>query len=461
MTAIELKFLANRYHGTAWGRHVNEGVAEWPPSPYRLLRAMYDAWKRKCSHLSDLEVSRLFTALASEPPTFHLPKAVAAHTRSYLNSNTRDSSDKSLIFDGFLAFAPEAACYLEWNMSLREDDSRTLSTLLANLNYLGRSESWIDSRLVPQPQPEGLFRCEPSPIKSAGNATLVACPVPASQFRGKGAWLDALAFSSGQMMKEKVSHPPALGFIPYLLPPEAVTTWLPAQSSRSLRHLSAALLELQGKVLPVEADTVRVAERLRGRLMRILANNNRQIPPMVHGKDGAGAPSREPHTHLFILPLANAQRRIDRILIATTAAGGFPHEVADAIAKIQKLIWVEEIRAVASWFGRADDQGIRPLARTVRSSTPFCTVRHWRKSRGSEWQFIQQEVRRECGNHHLPEPTAIKPDFDLQPQTFRRNREGDPALKGYGLRMTFPSEVRTPFALGYACHFGLGQFQKV
>ena len=51
MTTIRLTFPAARYHATPWGRHVNEGVPEWPPSPYRLLRALYDVWQRKCFHL--------------------------------------------------------------------------------------------------------------------------------------------------------------------------------------------------------------------------------------------------------------------------------------------------------------------------------------------------------------------------------------------------------------------------
>ena len=40
MIAIKLRFLAGRFHATPWGRHVNEGVVEWPPSPWRLLRAL-------------------------------------------------------------------------------------------------------------------------------------------------------------------------------------------------------------------------------------------------------------------------------------------------------------------------------------------------------------------------------------------------------------------------------------
>ena len=48
---IKLKFPAGRYHATPWGRHVNEGVPEWPPSPWRLLRALVAVWKRTCPDL--------------------------------------------------------------------------------------------------------------------------------------------------------------------------------------------------------------------------------------------------------------------------------------------------------------------------------------------------------------------------------------------------------------------------
>ena len=40
MLAIKFTFTANRYHATQWGRHVNEGVPEWPPSPWRILRGI-------------------------------------------------------------------------------------------------------------------------------------------------------------------------------------------------------------------------------------------------------------------------------------------------------------------------------------------------------------------------------------------------------------------------------------
>jgi CRISPR-associated protein Csb2 len=83
MTTIALRFPAHRFHATPWGRHVNEGIPEWPPSPYRLLRALYDGWKRKHPEIEAAEVESVFAALAQETPSFGLPRsAVAPHTRS-------------------------------------------------------------------------------------------------------------------------------------------------------------------------------------------------------------------------------------------------------------------------------------------------------------------------------------------------------------------------------------------
>ena len=45
--SIAVAFPAGRFHATPWGHHVNEGLPEWPPSPWRLLRALIATWKRK------------------------------------------------------------------------------------------------------------------------------------------------------------------------------------------------------------------------------------------------------------------------------------------------------------------------------------------------------------------------------------------------------------------------------
>ena len=114
MLVIELAFPAGRYHATPWGRHVNEGVCEWPPSPYRLIRALYDAWKRKRPDWPEERVARILEALASSPPSYHIPPAVVSHTKSYLSQNERNPAAKTAIFDGFVALSARSCVLMGW-----------------------------------------------------------------------------------------------------------------------------------------------------------------------------------------------------------------------------------------------------------------------------------------------------------------------------------------------------------
>src|SRR5229473_3234514 len=114
MVLIELKFPAGRYHATAWGRHVNEGVPEWPPSPYRLVRALYDAWKRKRPEWDEARVNAVLSGVSSAPARYRLPAATVSHTRSFLSKNEEDPQSKTLIFDGFVVLSPRSTVLMGW-----------------------------------------------------------------------------------------------------------------------------------------------------------------------------------------------------------------------------------------------------------------------------------------------------------------------------------------------------------
>ena len=53
MPTLLLRFPGRRYHATPWGHHVNEGLIEWPPSPWRLLRALLATGYAKCHWPAD------------------------------------------------------------------------------------------------------------------------------------------------------------------------------------------------------------------------------------------------------------------------------------------------------------------------------------------------------------------------------------------------------------------------
>ena len=470
MTTIELKFVANRFHATPWGRHVNEGVPEWPPSPYRLLRALYDTWRRKHSELPESLVSSVFEALATEPPRFHLPAATASHTRSYLSSNSEDPTDKSLIFDAFVVTDPAGACYVTWpSLDLGDEQRRPLTVLLGSLNFLGRSESWVEARLIDTAIADGT-RCEPaSASEDNGELVSVACATPVSRYKEKRSWMDALAYSTTDLIKERRSSPPALSMVPYVRPENTLMTHVPRSRVSSGSPVQAVMLALDSTVLPLITATIEVAEQIRSRLMGIhkrIVGDRSKVSPKFSGKSPEGKPL-EDHSHVFILPLSNERGRLDRVLIYTRASEGFSREELQAILEVRSL-WrrgdpEHPIRSVVSWKGLSNDKKVRAPKGVVVSDTPFITVRHWRKGRGDVLDFLKEEVRRECRNHSLPEPVGV----DLLPHApglfewieFRRNRKDDPPRPGYGFRIEFPEPVACPFTLGYGCHYGLGRFE--
>lgn len=467
MIAIRLTFPGGRYHATPWGRHVNEGVAEWPPSPYRLLRALYDVWQRKCFELAGEDVGAVLEALASSPPRFRFPGAVATHTRSYLSANEKDPTDKNLVFDPFLVFDRPQACYLFWpDLGLSAVEQRTLTSLLHNLNYLGRSESWVHAELCERPD-EGLFECDVAePADADHELEKVACAAPAGDYQGKQPWVDALTFSTADLLKQCASSPPLLRLVRYAVPKGAIMVDPPRKVQRRPMTVDAVLLGLDGTVLPLVTSTIEVAEQVRVRLMG--AHKRRKgsedlVSPLFSGKAPGGG-KRLDHGHVYILPRGNRNGRIDRVLIVSPLRP-LDEDELDAARGVRELYQRDgrpTVRCVLTWQGKAGSGGEWRRTSRVESATPFVPPRHWRRGRNFG-KFLEEEVRRECRNHGIePALTALEtcempPPFHVT--EYRRNRKEDPVRPGYALRLTFAEAVRTPFAIGYGAHFGLGQFQ--
>jgi len=468
MLTIRLKFPGGRYHATPWGRHVNEAVPEWPPSPYRLVRALYDVWKRKCPDWTPERVEPLLAALGSEAPRFLLPVAGASHTRSYLHKNTEDPAGKTLIFDGFVAVHPDSDVLMHWpTAELNATQHADLETLLRLLNFLGRSESWVIAELTDEARD---WNCAPA-TEADGDGELVevACPTSKREYtraRMRGApksWLDALTYSTTQMLRAKVSEPPAMRRVPYvrderaLEPPPVHTEWSQPE------EVTAVLYSLSGPVLPRLKAAAEVAEQVRRRLMgqhkRLMREDSSLVSPKFSGHDRAGN-ALTGHQHCFILPFSERQwGHIDRVLVWCNQP--FDRYETLALHRLSELGWTEpKIRVVPVTAGPS--ARLRPKSRIVQSVTPFIPGRHYRRGRGDFFAWLASELRHECENHGLPQPVSIrlvpKPRGATMWREFRRNRKGEPPRYGCGFRLEFPVPVAAPFSLGYGCHFGLGQF---
>jgi len=313
MVLIELTFPAGRYHATAWGRHVNEGVPEWPPSPYRLVRALYDAWKRKRPELEGTRVEAVLSAVSSGPPLYRLPEATVSHTRSFLSKNEEDPQSKTLIFDGFVVLSPRSTVLMGWPETVVDPQTaEDLDELLSVLNYLGRSESWIQARLV-----RGVssveWNCFPETHAGAPNEmeiVPVAMPIPRNDYRpvevGRGparrqlGWMDALATGTDVILKSGLSHPPAMRYMDYLRPTGCFEPSVAAGPKRNQAATHSVLYAFDSKVLPQVTETIVIAEQVRRGLMSRHKElvGERSISFKFSGKSPEGEPIHG-HQHAF------------------------------------------------------------------------------------------------------------------------------------------------------------------
>ncbi len=306
MITIRLTFPAARYHATAWGRHVNEGVPEWPPSPYRLLRALYDVWQRKCFDLPEPEVRKVLESLADSPPNFKLPFAVATHTRSYLSANTKDPTEKNLVFDPFLVFDRPHACFVSWpKLELPAQDRVTLERLLQNLNFLGRSESWVEAALWNGPLDAPVEVAVADGASSHADVEKVYFP-PAA-YNGKQPWMDALTYSTANLMKE-AGERTTLAPSRWLFAPAEChrresstetkrTASICAGSFAQARRDSTATRHFGNRGCRAGARETHGAHKTR-------QGDESKVSPLFSGKSADGQ-KRLDHGHVYILPRSN------------------------------------------------------------------------------------------------------------------------------------------------------------
>ena len=484
MLVLEFRFPAGRYHATPWGRNVNEGEVEWPPSPYRLVRALVDACHRRRPEWPDERLKSVLLPL-SVPPVFWLPPATAAHTRSFLSSNTKDSTAKQKIFDAFVVVDRDERLLAGFDCDVTDQVRADLNELLGELNYFGRTESWVSARILDRAD-DVVFNCGPAGYLEPSDQTervSVAClrsddeygalpRRPMRKVKGKKKpkpmdWLDTVRLSTSELLDDGWSAPPSLKMIDVQRPVNALKRKVKRRKAPLTSRFRVARYALHSTVLPRITDTVAVAERTRTILMgihrRVVGGDPAAVSPLFSGKTPEGGPALE-HGHAFFLPLdEDGDGRIDHLLISVSDTFDASElEALDQLRKLWKAGGRPDIRLVL--VSLAAELPGEPSTGWV-SATPFVTARHYRRGRGAYLEWLGGEVRKECGFHGLPEPASIEwidrtrvEGHELRWMEFTRNRKGNRPLRGHGCVLTFSEPAKGPFALGALSHFGLGLF---
>ncbi len=470
MVAIRFRFPGGRFHATPWEHHVNEGVPEWPPAPWRILRALLAVWWRKArNEVEEPVVRRLLNRLSERLPTYVLPSGVAAHTRHYMPPF---KGKKTKVLDTFVHMKEPGEIIVDWaGVALDGEMEEALRTLLSRFSYLGRAESWVEASMVREPVGPAVIRPfledDPYPQGEETEVRPVLAPLASDEYDAwrrealarreeeflaakrrkaeeKGTPPDrvklttrerealsraipadlfaALHAETGGLRKAGWNRPPGSRYVDYSMPGGILgTVPAPRAAPASGPPPCVARFALSSAVLPRLTEAISVAERFRQALVK-----GSDGAPVFTGKNAGGEPLAD-HRHAYYLP--ETKGRHGRITHMTLYAPmGFDACARRALEDVTR-VWGHGGHALQlvllgmgapREFAMTGSEGA-PFFRTAvewRSVTPFVATRHPKTTRSG--QPRRDERGRWIGSpeHDLvrlleaagfPEPEVVEP----------------------------------------------------
>ena len=254
-----------------------------------------------------------------------------------------------------------------------------------------------------------------------------------------------------------------------------------------------------GPVRPLLTEAVFLGDRIRAALMSQSKRIQGNAASVFAGKDDDGELLNDRHWHAHFLPEApQSDGRITHVNVFAMQEFSADEEQALRNFNILKDRDGYDLQFVLLGIGRPEDfgglndkAGRSPAlhsATTWISRTPFVLSRHLKVKRSESRdpdlrdaatrreliEVVRFELSQRDQFAELAQSVEIEPLLDREQAgtdlgghftswlKFRRERfQGGghhAGPHGYGFRLTFPTAVRGPIALGYGCHFGLGQF---
>ena len=501
MPNIVFRFPTGRYHATPWGNHVNEGLVEWPPSPWRIARALLATGFSKLGWQEPLPtaVGDLMEGLGSVLPEYRLPRAIASHTRHFMPTDSKKPEDRTKIFDSFAHIGKVNEIAVVWPVALSPAAEALLAVLVPKLSYLGRAESVVDARLVTDGElPTGDLASSTDVSRPGVEPISLLAPMTSSAY---AAWLaDAAAQGRSEGATKKRRGAKASPFPADSLAALLVNTaflqehgWTQPPGSRRVLYYRSPLMTSPSRVItrarsPAVADTALFALASDTKNREVLPRITRALPqmellhmglakhvraescPELTGLDVNGM-RLEGHRHAVLVPLSlDAEGQIDHILVH--APMGFGADAQRALRAIRStytkgggkplFVTLAGLGKLAD-FQRMGSESVPELAESCvwMSRTPFVPPRHLKARRHT----LEDQVRAELASRGLPRAARVEvldrtKILALRLHQFVRTRRNPkrapPAPRFFGLRIEFDEPVRGPLAIGYACHFGLG-----
>lgn len=509
---IAQTFPLGRYHATKWNESPFEDcLGEWPPSPWRLLRALAARWFQYQRETNDSDTGtrdKLLQLLASSPPTFHLPQASwrgrdirqylpTALELQYKYSNEEDPATgkkrleysyrqvtTTLSLDAYRVVpASERLLWMWPKLTLSPATRSLLVQLLRRTHYFGRAEAWTRMRIV-----------DPVESAEAGNCTLRALPSSTSVpvlVASPGTTLDmkVLLASTDDIILSHVRIPPGTVWYYAEIPPLRRMPRPPKRRLVLADEPGIIQFAVGGDVLPPPQKWVRITSRFRGSAVRHLitsistgrtsryeelSNEERGRIALFIGKNAEGRPlTGHQHPYFALIPDQNGEPR--RLICSRQQA--FTAQERDAVLTAAK----RDIRWADAWSVRLvplpPDTSVPPSfqmqSRLWISATPYIPPRHYLRRHGCQRasESVAGQIQREIAAAGIGRLDTV--DFltqcdqwvelheTLVQRRVRQNRGERRVRRGWWIRLVFTVPTRGPICLGHSSHFGMGLFVPV
>lgn len=498
---LRQEFPLGRFHATPWRVNpFDDPHGEWPPSPWRLVRAVTARWYQKAREAEgepDLaQLEKLQSALCKSTYAFHLPPDSRKGTplRQYhpTDFGWRPAEKKkagarsygtSLVQDNYWCVPPEAPV---WWFIEGDDWGDELQTVLARclerMTYFGRAETLTRIRMAASADEIPEANCTLADRRTAG-----AVPV-----------LSPLEEATREDIERTTDNPEA---VKRTVPPGA--RWLFAMrperpAARERRRVpehrpGCHLMQfaIGWTVAPERRAIVRLTSRFRGAVLSELlrlktgdasanwtraSRDVRDAVADMTGKDANGD-ALKGHRHTEFL--AWCEDGLPMRLLVWRGSRAFDADEQEAIllAAARNVSWAAAGSDSDEWKVRLVplDRAAPPppgfgsrSSRVWESVTPYVPPRHHlRGGRERDGESMVDQIRRELEGrgigHHVDIDLVGSPNWVSVhvPRRDAKNRSFVGDRRGQMIRLRFNTPVAGPIRLGHSSSFGLGLFRPV
>ncbi len=494
-------FPLGRFHATPWRANpFDDPHGEWPPSPWRLVRAVVARWYQWAREVTltpePMHLDDLVRALCTSTYHFHLPPHAqkGSPVRQYFPVEF-GWNPKAKKKPGMRSYGTSLAQDNYWCVPCSDDgavwwflDSEgwtdTLITALdrcvERITYFGRAETFTRIRrtavLVPQPN------CGLSERRTPGSVPVLVPSPNARRVDVERVTDDPDAI--------KRSVPPGARMMYAIRPARS-----PARERRDSPHIRTDCRLLQfaigWNVAPEPRAVVRLTARFRGVVLRELLRiktgdvaatwsrvetSIREAMADMLGKDAQGKPLVG-HRHAEFL--AWCEDGVPTRLLVRRDDRPFDEDEQTAIlrAASRELSWAAAGPDADAWKVRLVplDRAVPPPpgfdeapARSWESVTPYVPPRHHlRGAKERARESLVAQIRRELTLRGFADAEQVEAeqigDASWVGVHVPRGRAGKRAFlgdrRGYSIRLTFREPVKGPLRLGHSSSFGLGLFR--